>query len=135
MLNLYSKPLPLPPLRGRREGLKALWTGTTPNIARNAIVNAAELATYDQIKHSLLKTGLFEVRGGGVGVGGGVAGLIIRGVGEGRGGYAWPHQALAAQDGAVPGGCLCVCVRLGRKLFQGDCGWGGVGVVMREDSS
>lgn len=32
----------------RQEGIKALWTGTTPNIMRNSVVNAAELATYDQ---------------------------------------------------------------------------------------
>ncbi|GAB4817944.1 hypothetical protein N2152v2_004990 [Parachlorella kessleri] len=44
----------------RQEGVKALWTGSTPNIARNAIVNAAELATYDQIKHSLMATGMFQ---------------------------------------------------------------------------
>ena len=34
----------------RQEGVKALWTGTTPNIARNSVVNAAELATYDQVR-------------------------------------------------------------------------------------
>lgn len=39
----------------RQEGLTALWTGVGPNIARNAIINAAELASYDQIKQSLLK--------------------------------------------------------------------------------
>lgn len=33
----------------RQEGIKALWTGTTPNILRNSVVNAAELATYDQV--------------------------------------------------------------------------------------
>lgn len=33
-----------------QEGVSALWTGLGPNIARNAIVNAAELASYDQIK-------------------------------------------------------------------------------------
>ncbi len=36
-----------------------LWKGLGPNIARNAIINAAELASYDQIKVSLLATGLF----------------------------------------------------------------------------
>lgn len=44
----------------REEGLGALWTGLGPNIARNAIINAAELASYDQIKQSLLASGLFE---------------------------------------------------------------------------
>ncbi|KAI5408842.1 Mitochondrial uncoupling protein 2, variant 3 [Lathyrus oleraceus] len=34
----------------KHEGLGALWTGLGPNIARNAIINAAELASYDQVK-------------------------------------------------------------------------------------
>ncbi|XVF46651.1 hypothetical protein PTKIN_Ptkin03bG0044600 [Pterospermum kingtungense] len=38
----------------RQEGLGALWTGLGPNIARNAIVNAAELASYDQVKQTIL---------------------------------------------------------------------------------
>lgn len=33
-----------------QEGVKALWTGLGPNVARNAIINAAELASYDQVK-------------------------------------------------------------------------------------
>ena len=39
----------------KTEGVAALWTGLGPNIARNAIINAAELASYDQIKQSLLQ--------------------------------------------------------------------------------
>ncbi|KAA8518988.1 hypothetical protein F0562_016238 [Nyssa sinensis] len=39
----------------RQEGFGALWTGLGPNIARNAIINAAELASYDQIKQTILK--------------------------------------------------------------------------------
>ncbi|GLT37648.1 hypothetical protein SLA2020_119520 [Shorea laevis] len=39
----------------RQEGLGALWTGLGPNIARNAIVNAAELASYDQVKQTILQ--------------------------------------------------------------------------------
>lgn len=46
-----------PPLCCREEGLAGLWKGLGPNIARNAIINAAELASYDQIKVSLLATG------------------------------------------------------------------------------
>lgn len=42
----------------KQEGVGALWTGLGPNIARNAIINAAELASYDQIKQTLLKSGL-----------------------------------------------------------------------------
>lgn len=38
-----------------QEGVAALWTGLGPNIARNAIINAAELASYDQVKQSILK--------------------------------------------------------------------------------
>jgi len=34
----------------RQEGIGALWTGLGPNVARNAIINAAELASYDQFK-------------------------------------------------------------------------------------
>lgn len=37
----------------REEGLKGLWKGIGPNVARNAIVNAAELASYDQVIYSL----------------------------------------------------------------------------------
>ncbi|XWS59917.1 hypothetical protein CRYUN_Cryun08bG0163200 [Craigia yunnanensis] len=39
----------------RQEGVAALWTGLGPNIARNAIINAAELASYDQVKQTILK--------------------------------------------------------------------------------
>ncbi|XP_059626541.1 mitochondrial uncoupling protein 2-like isoform X2 [Cornus florida] len=39
----------------RQEGLGALWTGIGPNIARNAIINAAELASYDHVKQAILK--------------------------------------------------------------------------------
>ncbi|GFY83730.1 plant uncoupling mitochondrial protein 1 [Actinidia rufa] len=39
----------------RQEGVGALWTGLGPNVARNAIINAAELASYDQIKQTILK--------------------------------------------------------------------------------
>lgn len=39
-----------PPPCTMQEGLGALWTGLGPNVARNAIINAAELASYDQVK-------------------------------------------------------------------------------------
>ncbi len=35
----------------RQEGVAGLWTGVGPNISRNAIINAAELASYDQARH------------------------------------------------------------------------------------
>uniref|UniRef100_A0A6I8P477 Uncoupling protein 3 n=1 Tax=Ornithorhynchus anatinus TaxID=9258 RepID=A0A6I8P477_ORNAN len=37
----------------REEGVRGLWKGTVPNITRNAIVNCAEMVTYDLIKESL----------------------------------------------------------------------------------
>ncbi|KAF7022537.1 hypothetical protein CFC21_035247 [Triticum aestivum] len=37
----------------RQEGIGALWTGLGPNMARNALINAAELASYDQFKQVL----------------------------------------------------------------------------------
>ncbi|MBN3309536.1 UCP2 protein, partial [Amia calva] len=40
----------------REEGIRGLWRGTTPNIARNAIVNCTELVTYDLIKDALLRS-------------------------------------------------------------------------------
>ncbi|KAI5418610.1 variant 5, Mitochondrial uncoupling protein 1 [Lathyrus oleraceus] len=39
----------------KQEGVRALWTGIGPNVARNAIINAAELASYDQVKETILK--------------------------------------------------------------------------------
>mmetsp|Transcript_7436 Transcript_7436/g.22008 ORF Transcript_7436/g.22008 Transcript_7436/m.22008 type:complete len:305 (-) Transcript_7436:550-1464(-) len=39
----------------KEEGLAGLWKGVGPNVARNAIINAAELASYDQIKQTLLE--------------------------------------------------------------------------------
>lgn len=45
---------------GREEGIKGLWKGTFPNIARNAIVNAAELVCYDSVKDFLLRRNLMR---------------------------------------------------------------------------
>ncbi|XP_026223853.1 mitochondrial uncoupling protein 2-like [Anabas testudineus] len=42
----------------RDEGVKGLWKGCLPNIARNAIVNCSELVTYDVIKELILKNNL-----------------------------------------------------------------------------
>ncbi|KAL3623961.1 hypothetical protein CASFOL_032777 [Castilleja foliolosa] len=39
----------------KQEGVAALLTGLGPKIARNAIINAAELASYDHIKETILK--------------------------------------------------------------------------------
>lgn len=40
------------------EGFLGLWTGVTPNIVRCSIINAAEMASYDQAKQVLLAAGL-----------------------------------------------------------------------------
>lgn len=45
-------------------------TGTSPNVARNAIVNCAELVTYDLIKDTLLKANLMTGMLGSVRAGG-----------------------------------------------------------------
>ncbi|XP_020365451.1 mitochondrial uncoupling protein 2 [Rhincodon typus] len=44
----------------KEEGVRGLWKGTFPNIARNAIVNCTELVTYDLIKDLLMKNGLLS---------------------------------------------------------------------------
>ncbi|XP_064144757.1 putative mitochondrial transporter UCP3 isoform X3 [Loxodonta africana] len=38
----------------KEEGVRGLWKGTLPNVTRNAIVNCAEMVTYDIIKEKLL---------------------------------------------------------------------------------
>jgi len=38
----------------RNEGVVGFWKGVGPNIVRNSIINAAELATYDQVKQTVL---------------------------------------------------------------------------------
>lgn len=40
----------------KADGVAGLWRGLGPNVARNATINAAELATYDQIKQVILDT-------------------------------------------------------------------------------
>lgn len=42
------------------EGLGGLWRGLLPNILRNSVINAVELASYDEIKYQLLKSGYFK---------------------------------------------------------------------------
>lgn len=44
--------------------LLAFLTGTWPNITRNAIVNCAEMVTYDIIKEKLLDSHLFTGESG-----------------------------------------------------------------------
>lgn len=42
------------------DGLKGLWVGVGPNIMRNSVINAAELAAYDQFKQLCLGVGMPE---------------------------------------------------------------------------
>lgn len=44
----------------RKEGIRGLWRGASPNIMRNAVVNAAELVSYDLIKTTILRKQLLE---------------------------------------------------------------------------
>ncbi|XP_071428771.1 putative mitochondrial transporter UCP3 isoform X2 [Pithys albifrons albifrons] len=53
----------------REEGVRGLWRGTLPNIARNAIINCGELVTYDLLKDALLQTRLMGGEDGMVGHG------------------------------------------------------------------
>ncbi|XP_029840025.3 mitochondrial uncoupling protein 2 [Ixodes scapularis] len=45
---------------GRVEGFRGLYKGTLPNIARNSIVNAAELVCYDSVKEAILSRNLLQ---------------------------------------------------------------------------
>ena len=40
--------------------MKGLWVGWGPNVMRNSVINAAELASYDQFKQMCLGIGLRE---------------------------------------------------------------------------
>lgn len=37
-----------------------LWTGLGPNIIRNSIINAAEIATFDQVKDMIVRRNLMD---------------------------------------------------------------------------
>jgi len=41
-----------------KDGITGFWVGWGPNVARNAIINAAELASYDQFKQYALRAGM-----------------------------------------------------------------------------
>ena len=47
----------------REEGFAGLWKGVTPNIGRNAIINAAELASYDSVSSGLVIQSLVQYLG------------------------------------------------------------------------
>lgn len=38
----------------KTEGIRGLWTGVVPTVQRAALINAAELSTYDQCKQILI---------------------------------------------------------------------------------
>lgn len=44
----------------KEEGLRTLWRGATPTIARAMVVNAAQLASYSQAKQIILGTGYIQ---------------------------------------------------------------------------
>jgi solute carrier family 25 uncoupling protein 8/9 len=44
----------------KSEGVAGLWTGWGPNVMRNSLFNAMELAGYDQFKQSMLKFGVLN---------------------------------------------------------------------------
>lgn len=41
-----------------KDGVKGLWVGWGPNVMRNSIINAAELAAYDQFKQTAMGMGM-----------------------------------------------------------------------------
>jgi len=43
-----------------KDGVLGLWRGLAPNVCRNSVINAAELATYDQFKQILLGFGFAD---------------------------------------------------------------------------
>lgn len=43
-----------------QEGVKGLWKGLLPNVARNAVVNVAEIVCYDAIKDAILSRRLMK---------------------------------------------------------------------------
>jgi solute carrier family 25 uncoupling protein 8/9 len=44
----------------RQDGLVGLWRGYVPNAVRFSVINAAELASYDQIKQTILRASLMK---------------------------------------------------------------------------
>lgn len=56
----YTSALSAYPKIVREEGVRALWTGLNANIFRNSVINAAELATYDEFKGFLLHRGMSD---------------------------------------------------------------------------
>jgi len=43
-----------------QEGIGGLWRGLLPNILRNSVINAVELASYDEIKYQIISHGILK---------------------------------------------------------------------------
>lgn len=41
-----------------KDGVKGLWVGWGPNVMRNSVINASELAAYDQFKQMCMQVGM-----------------------------------------------------------------------------
>jgi len=44
----------------REEGIRGLWRGWAPNVLRNSVINAVELASYDEIKYQIIASGFLK---------------------------------------------------------------------------
>lgn len=44
----------------QQEGVGGLWRGWAPNVLRNSVINAVELASYDEIKYQIISSGLLK---------------------------------------------------------------------------
>lgn len=53
VMNAYSSII-------KNDGVSGLWRGLVPNIFRNSIINAAEIATFDQVKDLFLHHKIFN---------------------------------------------------------------------------
>lgn len=51
-------------VNNREEGFLGLWKGVTPNVGRNAIINAAELASYDTVNIPTKRSALRSLASG-----------------------------------------------------------------------
>lgn len=43
-----------------KEGVRGLWTSWSANVVRNSLINASELASYDQYKQVLTQSGIMD---------------------------------------------------------------------------
>ena len=95
-----------------------LWKGLGPNIGRNAIINAAELASYDQIKSGLLASGYFSDN---------IVTHITAGLGAGFVAVCVGSPVDVVKSRVM--GARCVCAGGARGVLGG--GWVGGGAAPR----